>query len=647
MQSLSIIVPARNAESTIARCIESVTSQTVTDWNLTIVDDESDDSTSTVVSSYASEKIRLVRQKNGGPLSARLRGIAETASEWVLFIDADDELASPDALTCLFATAERYPDADVIVGGEGEPRVVDNVGFARAMLYGDVRHEMWGTLFRRSVVEAVDADDILSFRYGEDFLFMLKAMSRKCGVVVGTAGDVYRYNRLRTEEMVWPDVPFFVKARFVAALRKTAADINDEEVGRLAWLYSLRFVYRFAVVTGDDFKSSHPVVADILSDSRRFAAFGHDRKIVTLLRHRSLRRVVAKRHINNIYIGDGSADCPAVSILIPAHNAEATIERALRSALAQVADCRFEIVVYDDGSTDSTAEIVRSYAAVDSRVSLVMGEKNRGLSFARMMLLDHSCGKWILFLDADDLLESEAVAHLTQAAADSRAEIVMMASKLRSRRFGLSFRYFIPTTKFTENPVCSAAMLPKFLQKSGVTLNVWDKMYSRELLDRVGPEAEEKFYGEDLMFNLRVFRKDFDVALIDFAGYCWTTGGGSWIDSDEKWNADIDLALRVVERLRQLGIATDENLRAAVEGLENSLAVSVAERLARAYPSFRPKKPILPWIEACLDDSRLKDLLEFLPDHSALKRRDSDAIFSRGRSIFRKSRFGYLLLRLM
>ena len=102
-----------------------------------------------------------------------------------------------------------------------------------------------------------------------------------------------------------------------------------------------------------------------------------------------------------------------------------------------------------------------------------------------------------------------------------------------------------------------------------------------------------------------------------------------------------------MERLRQLGIATDENLRAAVEGLENSLAVSVAERIARAYPSFRPKKPILPWIEACLDDSRLKDLLEFLPDHSALKRRDSDAIFSRGRSIFRKSRFGYLLLRLM
>lgn len=653
MQTFSIIVPARNAESTIARCIEGVTAQTFTDWNLTIVDDGSDDSTSAVVSSYSTEKIRLVRQKNAGPLSARLRGVAETASEWVLFIDADDLLASPDALSRLFATAERFPEADVIVGAENEPYAIDNAGFARAMLRGDVRHEMWGTLFRRGVVEAVDADDILSFRYGEDFLFMLKAMSRECGVVVGTAAAVYSYNRSRSEEMVWPDAPFDEKARFVSALRKAAAGVADDEVGRLAWLYSLRFLYRFAVVTGDVFKLSHPVVASLLSDSRRFAAVGHDRKIVTLLRHRSLRRVVAKRHIiiykgdNNTYKGGGPADCPEVSILIPAHNAAATIERALRSALAQVADCRHEIVVYDDGSTDSTAEVVRSYAAVDSRVSLVVGGENRGLSFARMMLLSHSHGKWILFLDADDLLEHEAVARLSDAAASSGAEIVMMASKLRSRRFGFSFRYFIPTTKFAENPVHSAAMLTKFLQKSGVTLNVWDKMYSRELLDNACLEAEEKFYGEDLMFNLRVFRRDFDVALIDFAGYRWTTGGGSWIDSDEKWDADIDLALRVVARLHQLGMATGENLRAAVEGLENSLAVSVAERIARAFPSFRQKSRHLPWIEACLGDSRLDDLLGFLPDHSALKRRDSDAIFSRGRSIFRKSRFGYLLSRLM
>ncbi|TMI85021.1 MAG: glycosyltransferase family 2 protein [Bacillati bacterium ANGP1] len=89
---------------------------------------------------------------------------------------------------------------------------------------------------------------------------------------------------------------------------------------------------------------------------------------------------------------------PLVSIIVPAFNAERFVARALRSALGQ-AYPNLEIIVVDDGSTDRTAEIVRSFS--DPRIRLVV-QANRGQAAARNHGIRLSAGKYVTFLDADD-----------------------------------------------------------------------------------------------------------------------------------------------------------------------------------------------------------------------------------------------------
>jgi glycosyltransferase involved in cell wall biosynthesis len=95
---------------------------------------------------------------------------------------------------------------------------------------------------------------------------------------------------------------------------------------------------------------------------------------------------------------------PQVSIIIPAYNYAPFLPKTLQSALAQPREL-CEVVVVDDGSTDDTPQILDRFA---TRVR-VLAQANRGLSAARNAGIAAARGRWLLFLDADDLLFPGAV----------------------------------------------------------------------------------------------------------------------------------------------------------------------------------------------------------------------------------------------
>lgn len=115
---ISIICPAYNAERTISRTIESVTSQDYNDWQLIIVDDGSSDNTSNIAKSYSDRnpKITVVSQTNEGQASARNSGLKLAEGEWILFIDSDDKYEG-GAFSRMVETVERHPETDVVQFG--------------------------------------------------------------------------------------------------------------------------------------------------------------------------------------------------------------------------------------------------------------------------------------------------------------------------------------------------------------------------------------------------------------------------------------------------------------------------------------------------------------------------------------------------
>ena len=113
-----------------------------------------------------------------------------------------------------------------------------------------------------------------------------------------------------------------------------------------------------------------------------------------------------------------------MTVVIPAFNAVATIERAVASALAE-GDIDLECVVVDDGSTDATAAVVARLAAHDPRVVIVSAPANSGPSVARNRALDIARGTWLTFVDADDRLLPGGLAAMVRAGVDGEAAVVV------------------------------------------------------------------------------------------------------------------------------------------------------------------------------------------------------------------------------
>ena len=93
-----------------------------------------------------------------------------------------------------------------------------------------------------------------------------------------------------------------------------------------------------------------------------------------------------------------------ISVIIPVYNTEQYLRRCIDSVLAQTFQ-DFELLLIDDGSTDSSGAICDEYAAQDARVR-VFHKENGGVSSARNVGLDHAQGEWITFADSDDYVFS-------------------------------------------------------------------------------------------------------------------------------------------------------------------------------------------------------------------------------------------------
>ncbi len=102
----------------------------------------------------------------------------------------------------------------------------------------------------------------------------------------------------------------------------------------------------------------------------------------------------------------------AISVLVPAYNAQSVLPQCLDSLLAQTFE-DFELLVINDGSTDGTADVLRRYATRDARVRFIE-QPNRGLAATRNAAVREARAPLIAFVDADDWVDAEYLAYLMQ-----------------------------------------------------------------------------------------------------------------------------------------------------------------------------------------------------------------------------------------
>lgn len=205
---------------------------------------------------------------------------------------------------------------------------------------------------------------------------------------------------------------------------------------------------------------------------------------------------------------------PGVSVIIPTYNSARYIGSCVQSVLGQTFGA-FEIIVVDDCSTDDTVRIVTEMAQRDGRIRLVRHAKNSGAaSQPRNTGLRMSRGKYIGFLDSDDMYTPTALAELVTIAEKWNADVVHTEQVLFPENQTIDVT---PQTKFTtfsketggfsKEPVLETDNLAERVQmfcRSRLFGWVHNKLYRRDFLMEKNLHFDDLLTSEDIVFYFKV-----------------------------------------------------------------------------------------------------------------------------------------------
>lgn len=112
-----------------------------------------------------------------------------------------------------------------------------------------------------------------------------------------------------------------------------------------------------------------------------------------------------------------------VSVVVPIYNAEAYLERALKEIIQQTY-IDIEIILVNDGSTDKSLEICKKYMKKDNRIKIVTGE-NHGAAYARNQGIKNATGDYLLFIDADDIIDNNYIKILMSTLKEDKYDLIL------------------------------------------------------------------------------------------------------------------------------------------------------------------------------------------------------------------------------
>lgn len=224
MPAITIVVPIYNTEQYLPCCIDSILSQSFTDFELLLIDDGSIDGSGQICDAYAEKdnRIRVFHKENGGVSSARNLGLDNAKGEWVTFVDSDDWIEEDyfivpfDEEVDLFARNMRFTNGEM--GESLEPKIIKQNqirSFFQDNIHLHLFRTAWGFFFKRNVLNDNKIRYNVLFSLGEDTLFVFDYFRYTKSVhILGNAR--YVYNKAENWDdkycLSWQDAEAYLEA---------------------------------------------------------------------------------------------------------------------------------------------------------------------------------------------------------------------------------------------------------------------------------------------------------------------------------------------------------------------------------------------------------------------------------------------------
>ena len=215
-----------------------------------------------------------------------------------------------------------------------------------------------------------------------------------------------------------------------------------------------------------------------------------------------------------------------ISVIIPAYNAENTIEKCINSIKAD----DVEIIVVIDGATDKTEEVCKM---INNKNLKIIKQENKGAYEARKNGIQNAKGKYIMFLDSDDTYTKNTIVRIK--------EIILKNPKLDLIRFRYKkypdgyeqFKYFEENEKLVLKKDFQQEVYPMFL--NSYMLNaLWTNCIKKEVFNRFSISHSNIKYGEDLILNLEIFSNIDNALFLEDVLYNYNYRSDSITNTPEK-----------------------------------------------------------------------------------------------------------------
>lgn len=207
---------------------------------------------------------------------------------------------------------------------------------------------------------------------------------------------------------------------------------------------------------------------------------------------------------------------PKISIIIPVYNTEKYVKDAILSIMNQsIKD--IEILVINDGSTDNSLQIIRELAKLDSRIR-IFSQENKGSSIARNVGINKARGRYIYFMDSDDLLCKDALIKCYEKCVKNNLDFVFFDANILNEMESFSLSYNYIRSDMIEDKIYSGIdILIHLLETESYRAAVWLHFININFLKRINLIFYPGIIHEDELFSALLYIQAQKVGYIPIA----------------------------------------------------------------------------------------------------------------------------------
>lgn len=484
---ISIIVPIYNVEEYLKDCLDSIQKQTYQNYDCIMINDGSTDSSREIAETYlVDSRFRLINQDNQGLSAARNTGFRNLKEEssFVAFVDSDDYI---DPLFLEKLAEQISEDVDIIEGTiqsfkEGiyynllqihqDKMVFTTVEEKLEQLVSQgLRTSVFPKLYRKSLLN----DNF----FPKGFIFEdlavipeLVTLSKKWVKIQ----DVLYYYRIR-EDSITTKAFSEKNLDIFKIIEKFDLFFIDANLNAKLWAERLKYA-----------QLNHQYKTTVLEDNPYISKYQEKlEKLMLQIKKYEKREVTGE----------------LISIIISVSNTESYLRQCLDSLLNQTY-ISFEVIIVDNGSTDSSASICQEYIEKDSRFKYFEIEQD-SISSSYNLGLEASKGSYITFIKSDDWVDSDYLELLYATMIEEKADIVVSTYKTFNTNTGLLeyHAYQKDCTESIFNKKDLLLALPSLDRDSSFSY-VFGKLVSRIALGKIRFNESTQL-GEDMEFWYKLY----------------------------------------------------------------------------------------------------------------------------------------------